>query len=180
MPNRLRSALIGVSLIVVGGAVAPAAAAQSQNCPIVADGDVSSAVGSPVHVSPFMVVDSGNAIQCLFDGNAVGDGILVGRYPRFFGSDPVQPFSPDQESLRYLLPDGLAAGSPLTITPVDGLGDAAAWVVPVDLIGAPDSLGRLLVRRGSDAFVIGIGTQIGPSAVDTATSLARIVLAAST
>ncbi|MCA1645789.1 MAG: hypothetical protein LC797_10100 [Chloroflexi bacterium] len=127
-----------------------------------------------------MVVDSGNAIQCLFNGSGVGDDILVGRYPNFFGSDPVQPFSAEQASLRYLLADGLPPGSELSITPVDSVGDAAAWVVPVDLAGAPDSLGRLLVRRGSDAFVIGVGTQIVANPIDTAASLAQIVLAAST
>jgi hypothetical protein len=176
---RFSPLLASVSLLVAGFA-APVAAAQTQICPIVADTDVSRAVGSPVQVSPFMVVDSGSAIQCLFDGSAVGDGVLVGRYPSFFGSDPVLPFSPDQTSLRFLLPDGLTAGSVLTVTPVDGLGDAAAWVVPADPTTAPDSLGRLLVRRGADAFVIGIDTVIGANALDTATSVARTVLAGST
>jgi hypothetical protein len=158
-------------------ALAPSAAAQSQTCPIVADGDVSSAVGSPVHVSPFMVVDSGSAIQCLFEGDAVGAGVLVGRYPGFFGSEDLAPFSTSQDRLRFLLPDGLL-GSVLALTPVDGVGDVAAWVVPADPSTAPDSLGRLLVRRGPDAFVI--GTENGPSAVNTATSVAKALLAAST
>jgi hypothetical protein len=170
--------LLTAGLILVSGALPSSAAAQSQVCPLVAEGDVSSAVGSPVHVSPFMVVDSGSAIQCLFEGAAVGDGVLVGRYPGFFGSDALAPFSPDQDRLRYLLPDGLSPASVLAVTPVDCLGDAAAWVLPVDPSTAPDSLGRLLVRRGPDAFVI--GTQNGPSAVDTATSVAKVVLAAST
>jgi len=162
----------------VSAALAPVAAAQTQNCPLVADRDVSSTVGSPVSVSPFMVVDSGSAIQCLFEGDAVGDGILVGRYPSFFGSDEVQPFSAGQDRLRFLLPRGFSEGTVISLTPVDGVGDVAAWVVAADPSTAPDSLGRLLVRQGADAFVI--GTPIGPSAIDTATSLARIVLAGST
>ena len=51
-----------------------------RTAPIVADSDMSTMVGSPVHVSPLMVVDSGSGIQCLFDRDAVGDDILVGRY----------------------------------------------------------------------------------------------------
>jgi len=168
----------GAILILLSTALAPVAAAQTQNCPIVADSDVSSVVGSPVSVSPFMVVDSGSAIQCLFEGDAVGDGVLVGRYPRFFGDDAMQAFSPDQARFHLLLPDGFTTSTAISLTPVDGLGDTATWVVPVDPSTAPDSLGRLLVRRGADVFVI--GTENGPSAVDTATSLARIVLAAST
>jgi hypothetical protein len=169
---------VTAGFLLLNGALASSAAAQVQVCPIVAEGDVSSAVGSPVHVSPFMVVDSGSAIQCLFEGDAVGEGVLVGRYPGFFGSQDLAPFSPDQDRLRFLLPDGLTPGTPIALTPVDGVGDAAAWVVPVDPSTAPDSLGRLLVRRGPDAFVI--GTENGPSAVDTATSVAKALLAAST
>jgi hypothetical protein len=169
--------LVGLGGLLLLGGVAPSAAAQSQICPIVADGDVSSAVGSPVHVSPFLVVDSGSGIQCLFEGEAVGEGVLVGRYPGFFGSEDLAPFSQDQNRLRFLLPDGLPIGSVLALTPEDGIGDVAAWVVPVDPSTAPDSLGRLLVRRGPDAFVI--GTENGPNAVDTAMSVAKALLAAS-
>ena len=169
---------VPVGLVLLAVALAPSAAAQSQVCPIVADGDVSRAVGSLVQVSPFMVVDSGSAIQCLFEGDAVGDGVLVGRYPGFFASEDLAPFSQDQDRLRFLLPDGLKRGSPLVLTPVDGVGDTAAWVVPADPSTAPDSLGRLLVRRGADAFVV--GTENGPTAVDTATSVAKLLLAAST
>jgi hypothetical protein len=175
--NHIRFLLGFAGLLLLGGA-APSAAAQSQTCPIVADGDISSAVGSPVHVDPFLVVDSGSAIQCLFEGDAVGEGVLVGRYPGFFGSEALVPFSPDQDRLRFLLPDGLPVGSVLALTPVDGIGEVAAWVVPVDPSTAPDSLGRLLVRRGPDAFVI--GTENGPGAVDTATAVAKALLAAST
>jgi hypothetical protein len=175
--NQIRFLLGFAGLLLLSGA-APSAAAQSQTCPIVADGDISSAVGSPVHVSPFLVVDSGSAIQCLFEGDAVGEGVLVGRYPGFFGSEDLAPFSSDQDRLRFLLPDGLPVGSVLALTPVDGIGEVAAWVVPVDPSTAPDSLGRLLVRRGPDAFVI--GTENGPGAVDTATSVAKALLAAST
>jgi hypothetical protein len=163
---------------VLSAALARSAAAQSQVCPIIAESDVSIAVGSVVHVSPFMVVDSGSAIQCLFDGDAVGEGVLVGRYPDFFGTQELAPFSPDQDRLRFLLPDGLPVSSLITLTPVDDVGDTAAWVLPIDPSTAPDSLGRLLVRRGSDAFVI--GTENGPSAVDTATWVAKALLAAST
>jgi hypothetical protein len=124
-----------------------------------------------------MVVDSGSAIQCLFEGDAVGDGVLVGRYPGFFGTEDLAQFSPDQDSLRRLLPDALTLGN-VVLTPVAGLGDAAAWVVPADPSTAPDGLGRLLVRRGQDAFVI--GTQNVPGAIDTATSVAKTLLAAST
>ena len=131
-----------------------------------------------MHVSPFFVVDSGSAIQCLFEGDAVGDGVLVGRYPNLFSARDLAPFGADQDVLRFLLPEGLTLSTPLAITPVDGIGDAAAWVVPVDPSTAPDSLGRLLVRRGADAFVI--GTENGPSAVDTARSVANALLAAST
>jgi hypothetical protein len=176
--NQFFRVLLTAGALLLNGALAPSAAAQGQVCPIVADGDVSTAVGSLVHVSPFMVVDSGSAIQCLFEGDAVGEGVLVGRYPGFFGSQDLAPFSPDQDRLRNLLPDGLPLGSPIALTPVDGVGDAAAWVLPVDPSTAPDSLGRLLVRRGPDAFVI--GTENGPGAVDTATSVAKALLAAST
>jgi hypothetical protein len=174
--NTFRLPLVTASLLLLNAAMAPAASAQSQVCPLATDGDISTAVGSVVQVSPFMVVDSGSAIQCLFEGDEVGDGVLVGRYPGFFGGQDVVPFSPDADSLRFLLPDGLTA--PIAITPVDGIGDAAAWVVPVDPSTAPDSLGRLIVRRGADAFVV--GTQNGPSAVDTATSVGRALLSAST
>jgi len=170
--------LLAVALLLPSIVLAPSAAAQAQVCPLLADGDVSAAVGSPVSVSPYMVVDSGNAIQCLFEGDAVGDGVLVGRYPGFFGSDALTPFGPDQERFRRLLPDGLPQGSALSVVPVDGVGDTAAWVVPVDPSTAPDSLGRLLVRRGSDAFVI--GTENGPDAVAAATSVAKALLAVST
>jgi len=178
VPNQFPLLLVTAGFFLLNGAVAPAAAAQDQVCPIVADGDVSNAVGSPVQVSPFMVVDSGSAIQCLFEGESVGEGVLVGRYPGFFGSQDLAPFSPDQDRLRFLLPDGLAVGSLITVTPVDGIGDVAAWVLPTDASTAPDSLGRLLVRRGPDAFVI--GTENGPGAVDTAASVAKVLLAAST
>jgi hypothetical protein len=162
------------SFLLVNGALAPSVSAQtSQVCPLAADGDISTAVGSVVHVFPFMVVDSGSAIQCLFEGDAVGDGVLVGRYPGFFGGQELVPFRPDADSLRFLLPEGLTA----PITPLDGIGDAAAWVVPVDPSTAPDSLGRLIVRRGADAFVI--GTENGPGAVDTATSVGQALLSAS-
>ncbi|HEX8969479.1 MAG TPA: hypothetical protein VF937_16470, partial [Chloroflexota bacterium] len=67
--------------------------------------------------------------------------------------------------------------SALDMTPLDGIGDAAAWVVPTDASAAPDSLGRLLVRRGPDAYVI--GTENGTGAVDAATKVARVLLAAS-
>ena len=178
MHHQLPLLLLSSGSLLLNGFLAPSVAAQGQICPIVAEGDVSSAVGSVVHVSPFMVVDSGSAIQCLFEGDAVGDGVLVGRYPGFFGSQAVAPFAPDQDRLRLLLPDGLALSSPIAVTPVDGVGDVAAWVLPVDPSTAPDSLGRLLIRRGQDAFVI--GTENGPSAVDTATSVAKALLAAST
>jgi hypothetical protein len=124
-----------------------------------------------------MVVDSGSVIQCLFEGDAVGDGVLVGRYPSFFGADLLAPFSPDQDRLRFLLPRDLTVDL-ISLTPVDGVGDTAAWIVPVDPSTAPDSLGRLVVRRGTDAFVI--GTENGPSAVETAMSVATALLAAST
>jgi hypothetical protein len=178
VPNKFPLLLLTAGSLLLGGVLAPLAAAQSQVCPIVADGDVSTAVGSPVHVSPFMVVDSGSAIQCLFEGAAVGEGVLVGRYPGFFGTQDLVPFSPDQARLRLLLPDGLPPTSLIALTPVDGVGDAAAWVLPVDPSTAPDSFGRLLVRRGPDAFVV--GTENGPSAVDTATTVAKALLAAST
>ncbi len=174
----LPAIILASGLLLLSSGVAPSVAAQSQGCPLVADADVSNAVGSPVHISPFMVVDSGSSIQCLFEGDAVGDGVLVGRYPGFFGSDDVAPFSATTNRLRFLLPDGLTPDNAPVLTPVDGIGDAAAWVVPQDPSAAPDSLGRLLVRRGSDAFVI--GTQEGPGAVDTATLVGRAVLAAST
>ena len=170
--------LLGVGLFLLGSGLAPAAGAQSQTCPLVADADVSNAVGSPVYVSPFMVVDSGSAIQCLFEGDAVGDGVLVGRYPGFFGSDDLAPFSTTTSRLRFLLPDGLMPDSAIDISPVDGIGDSAAWIVATDATTAPDSLGRLVVRRGPDAFVI--GTEMGPGAVDAATLVAKAVLAAST
>ena len=64
------------------------------------------------------------------------------------------------------------------LTPADGIGDAAAWVVPTGTSAAPDALGRLLVRRGPDAFVFGI--ENGPGAVDTATLVGKAVLATST
>jgi len=176
--SQFRHLLATTGVLLLNAALVPSAAAQGQVCPILADGDVSTAVGSVVHVSPYMVVDSGSAIQCLFEGDAVGEGVLVGRYPGFFGTQELAPFTPDQDRLRYLLPDGLPAGSPIVLTSVDGVGDAAAWVLPVDPTTAPDSLGRLLVRRGADAFVI--GTENGPSAVDTATSVAKALLAAST
>ena len=114
----------------------------------------------------------------MFEGDAVGDGVLVGRYPGFFGSDAVAPFSATTNGLRFLLPDGMTSDNAPVVTPVEGIGDAAAWVVPQDASAAPDSLGRLLVRRGSDAFVI--GTENGPGAVETATLVGRAVLAAST
>jgi hypothetical protein len=170
--------LAGAGLFLLSSAVAPYAAAQSQVCPLVGEADISNAVGSPVQISPFLVVDSGSSIQCLFEGDSVGDGVLVGRYPGFFGSEDLAPFSADSVRLHFLLPDGMPAGSPLTLTAVDGIGDAAAWVVPADVSAAPDSLGRLLVRRGSDAFVF--GTENGPGAVDTATLVGKAVLAAST
>jgi hypothetical protein len=176
--NQSPHLLLTAALILLNGAFAPSAAAQTQDCPLAADSDISTAVGSVVHVSPFFVVDSGSAIQCLFQGDAVGDGVLVGRYPNFFSARELAPFGADQDVLRFLLPDGLTLGTPLTLTPVDGIGDAATWVVPVDPSTAPDSLGRLLVRRGTDAFVI--GTQNGPGAVDAATSVAKALLAAST
>jgi hypothetical protein len=170
--------LVTIGFFLLNGAVAPAAAAQGQVCPIVAEADVSRAVGSLVHVSPFMVVDSGSAIQCMFEGEGVGEGVLVGRYRVFFGSQDLAAFSQDQDRLRVLLPDGLAPSSLIAVTAVDGVGDVAAWVVPVDPSTAPDSLGRLLVRRGPDAFVI--GTENGPGAVNTAKSVAKVLLAAST
>ena len=51
-------------------------------------------------------------------------------------------------------------------------------IIATDASTAPDSLGRLVVRRGPDAFVI--GTEIGPGAVDAATLVGKAVLAAST
>jgi hypothetical protein len=178
LTNQSLRILVTAALILLNGANAASAAAQTQVCPIAAEGDISTAVGSVVHVSPFFVVDSGSAIQCLFEGDAVGDGVLVGRYPNLFSARELAPFGDDQDVLHSLLPDGLTSSTPLTLTPVDGVGDAAAWVVPVDPSTAPDSLGRLLVRRGTDAFVI--GTENGPTAVDTATSVAKVLLAAST
>lgn len=170
---------MGATLLLLSAAAGiPAAAAQSQACPLVPEADISNAVGSPVHISPFLVVDSGSGIQCLFEGDAVGDGVLVGRYPGFFRSDDVAPFSPDWDRLRFLLPDGMGSGAALVLTPVEGIGDTAAWVQPADASAAPDGLGRLLVRRGPDAFVF--GTENGPGAVETATSIAKAVLAAST
>jgi hypothetical protein len=177
VPNHFRLFLLAAGFL-LSGAMTPSAAAQGQVCPILAENEVSTAVGSPVHVSPFMVVDSGSAIQCLFEGEGVGEGVLVGRYPGFFGSQDGAPFSPDQDRLRLLLADGLPPSSLITLTQVDQVGDAAAWVVPADPSTAPDSLGRLVVRRGPDAFVI--GTENGPSAVNTATSVAKALLAAST
>lgn len=178
MTKRVPAILVGIGLFLLSSGVAPSAAAQSQACPLVADADISNAVGSLVHISPFMVVDSGSGIQCLFEGDAVGDGVLVGRYPGFFGSDAVAPFSATTNGLRFLLPGGMTSNNALVLTPVEGVGDTAAWVVPQDAIAAPDSLGRLLVRRGSDAFVF--GTENGPGAVETATLVGRAVLAAST
>ena len=176
--KRFQVILVGIGLFLLSSGVAPSASAQSQDCPLVADADISNAVGSLVHISPFMVVDSGSGIQCLFEGDAVGDGVLVGRYPGFFGSDAVAPFSATTNRLWFLLPDGMTSDNPPVLTPVEGIGDAAAWVVAQDASAAPDSLGRLLVRRGSDAFVI--GTENGPGAVDTATLVGKAVLAAST
>jgi hypothetical protein len=170
--------LVGAGLFLLSSAGASSAAAQSQVCPLVAEADISNAVGSRVQISPFLVVDNGSSIQCLFEGDSVGDGVLVGRYPGFFGSEDLASFSADSDRLRFLLPDGMTSDSPLTLTPVDGIGDAAAWVVPTDASAAPDALGRLLVRRGSDAFVF--GTENGPGAVDTATLVGKAVLAAST
>lgn len=178
MTKRFSLIFVGAGLFLLSSAVAPSAFAQSQACPLIADADISNAVGSPVHVSPYFVVDSGSAIQCLFEGEAVGDGVLVGRYPGFFGSEDLTPFSADSDRLHLLLPDGMSSASAVMLTPVDGIGDTAAWVVPTDPSAAPDALGRLLVRRGSDAFVF--GTENGPGAVDTATLVGRAVLATST
>ena len=177
MTKRCPLILVAAGLLLLSTAVVPSAAAQSQACPLVADADVSNAVGSSVHVSPFMVVDSGSSIQCLFEGDAVGDGVLVGRYPAFFGSEDLAPFSTDSDRLRFLLPDGMPSGGALMLTPVEGIGDTAAWVIATGASAAPDSLGRLLVRRGSDAFVF--GTQNGPGALETATLVGKAVLASS-
>ena len=166
--------LLFLTVGVLAAATTPAFA-QSQVCPLIGDGDVSTAVGSRVQASPFMVVDAGSSIQCLFEGDAVGDGVLVGRYPNFFGSQDVQPFSAGQDRLHFLLADGLPADSPINLATVDGVGDTAAWVTPVDSSTAPDSLGRLLIRRGADAFVVGI--TMAPTAVATATSVGQSLLA---
>ena len=176
--KRFSLILAGAGQFVPGNAIASSVAAQSQVCLFVGDNDISNAVGSQVHISPFLVVDSGSDIQCLFEGDAVGDGVLVGRYAGFFGSGDLASFSLDSDRLRFLLPDGLTSSNALILTPVDGIGDAAAWVVSTDDRAAPDSLGGLLVRRGSDAFVF--GTQNGPGAIDTATLVGKAVLAAST
>jgi hypothetical protein len=177
--NRFSLPLAGIGLVIVSSFVAPASAAQLPGCTLVGDSDVSSAVGSPVHALPYLVFDFGPISSCLFAGDAVGAGVLVIRYAGFFASEEVQPFSLDQERLPLLLTAGAApAASVIALAPVDGVGDAAAWVVPVDPSTAPDSLGRLLVRRGPDAFVI--GTQLGPNAIDSAISVARIVLVTAT
>lgn len=152
------------------------AAAQTAACPLISDADVSRAVGSQVSVPSFYIVDSGSSVQCLFQGDAVGAGVLVGRYPNFFAPEDVQPFGPDQPRLRTLLPDGLPSSAALTLAPVDGLGlgDMAVWVTPVDPSIAPDTLGRLLFKRGADAFVVGVAD--GPGAIAIATAVAQPLL----
>lgn len=173
----VRSPLVALALLVIASLVAPVATAQTQACPIIGDGAVSAAVGSPVSASPYMVVDSGSAVQCLFAGDGVGDGVLVGQYPSFFAGNPAELLGVDQDHLRMLLASGLAAQSAVVVTPVGGVGDAGVWVVPTDMSTAPDRLGRLLIRRGDDAIVV--GTQDGPTAMDTAIAVAQAVLAAS-
>ena len=170
--NRLFAVLVAsVGLLMT--AMTPAAA-QTAACPLISDAEVSRAVGSPVSVPSFYIVDNGSSVQCLFQGDAVGDGVLVGRYPNFFGSEDLQPFGPDQPRLRTLLPDGLPGSAALDIAAVDGLGDTAAWVTAVDPSIAPDTLGRLLIRRGADAFVVGVTN--APSAIATATAVAQPLL----
>jgi hypothetical protein len=157
--------------LILAPVVLAAPLAQSQACPLLTEAAVSAVVSTPVHVSPFMVIVEGSQTQCVFDGSGIGDGVLVGRYAGFFGSDEIQPFSPGQQRIEVLLP----RGSVVDLVAVDGVGEVAAWATARDQSTAPDSLGRLLVRRGSDAFVVGVDN--APDARSTAIALANVLLA---
>ena len=117
-----------------------------------------------------MVVANGSSTQCLFEGDGIGDGVLVGRYPGFFGTEAVQPFTLGQQRLEFLLP----RGAEVDLASVDGIGDAATWATARDQSATPDSLGRLLVRRGSDAFVVGVPN--GVDARNVAMALIKVLL----
>jgi hypothetical protein len=169
LKNWLIPFFTSASLVLAPVALA-APLAQSQACPLVAESDVSAVIGTTMRVSPFMVVVDGSDTQCLFDGSGMVDGVLVGRYGGFFGSGDVQPFSAGQQRIEFLLP----RGSVVDLSAVEGIGDAAAWATARDPSAAPDSLGRLLVRRDADAFVVGIPN--GSDAREKATSLAQVLL----
>ncbi|MEA2638896.1 MAG: hypothetical protein QOF51_290 [Chloroflexota bacterium] len=143
---------------------------QPFSCPLIDAAAVSSAIGAPVTLVPFAMIDDGSSVQCLFQGS--GDlSVVTGRRLGFFGTDQSGAFTPDQLDRVK----GEINGE-VDFTPVDGVGDAAVWATFRDRGTAPDNLGRLLVKRGLDLITVGITE--GPGAVTPASALAQVLVAA--
>lgn len=145
-----------------------APAAQSTNCPIVADDVVSGAIGTPATINPaYDVTVDGSDTECLF---TVGGHLVLVRRAAGFFDDSASSATPEQvDQLRLLINDDL------DYAPVSGVGDAAYFATVRDRSLAPQRLAVLVSKRGADAFVVGVMDT--PEALDTATTLTQAVLA---
>jgi|SoiMethySBSTD1v2_1073268.scaffolds.fasta_scaffold112526_4 hypothetical protein len=153
-----------VALVAVAVLTAPAPSeAQSDQCPLVSDAELSGAVGEPAQVSVLLggvqVREADTA--CFFESSQYI--LYVRRWPEAFAVGEAGAITAEHlDRLRLLV------GSDVALTPVDGLGDGAGSAVV-------DQSSMLAVKRGREAFAFGI---LGvPDAQGLATSMARVVLA---
>ena len=162
---------VGVASTFIGFAVALAApVAQSNNCPVAADDVVSGAIGAPVSIDPLFITVDGTNTECVF---SAGDQLVLVRRTASFFDDSAPTATPEQvDQLRTLIFDEL------DYTPVSGVGDAAFFATVRDRSLAAQRLAVLIVKRGSDAFAVGVMDT--PEALATDTALAQAVLAAQT
>jgi hypothetical protein len=161
--------ITGIASTFIGFAVALAApAAQSGLCPVAADDVVSGAVGTPVSIDPLFVTVDGADTECLFSG---GDHLVLVRRTSSFFDDSAAGATPEQvDQLRALIFDEL------DYTPVSGVGDAAFFATVRDRSLADQRLAVLIIKRGSDAWALGVMDT--PEALTNATALAQAVFAA--
>jgi hypothetical protein len=144
---------------------------QTTVCPVASNELVSNVMGAPASLADpdFGVTVDGSDTECLF--LADGHLVLVRREASYFSGGPAGSVTPENaDQLRLLVADDL------DYVPVSGVGDTALWATVRDRSLAPQRMGVLISKVGTDAFAIGVMDT--PEALSTATTLTQAVVAA--
>jgi hypothetical protein len=176
MPFQRAIALFATSafaLSVSSSTALAAPIAQATTCPVARDDVISNVLGAPAQIADpdFGVTVNGSDTQCLF---TAGDKlVLVRRTGDYFAGSAAGAATPEEiDGLRQFIVDDL------DYQPVSGVGDSAFWATVRDRSLAPERMGVLVSKQGSDAYAIGVMDT--PAALDQATALTHAVLAAQT